>query len=410
MATRPVGIERISAYPCTLSLDMVALAEARGADPSHPKDELWVDERSVNPPWEDSVSMACNAALSVLDDETRADIELLIVGTESSVDFGKPMTTYIQRLAGLGPNVRNFETKHACYGGTSAVMMAAHWVASGVAPGKKALVVTSDQSRAHIGKPWEYVLGGTAAAMIISDQPDIAAFELEHNGYWTNEIHDTYRPTAKHEVGHADTSLFGYLEALEGSYDHFMRKAGEPDYDSYFKKHIYHVPFGAMTYRAHRAVVRRQLKLKRDAMREHYARKSGDSLIFNRRLGGTYTSATFIALMGLIDASEDLNEADRISVFSYGSGSCAEFYSLKLGAKAQERVRAVEFGAMLDARRAVSVPEYEAIEALRMSYVDNPDLVTDRQSVPGLWKSHYEGQGRVYLDKVEGWERHYALS
>jgi hydroxymethylglutaryl-CoA synthase len=410
MATSRVGIERISAYPCTLSLDMVALAEARGADPSHPKEELWVDERSVNPPWEDPVSMACNAALSVLDDETRKDIELLIVGTESSVDFGKPMSTYVQRLAGLGPNVRNFETKHACYGGTSAVMMAAHWVASGVAPGKKALVITSDQSRAHIGKPWEYVLGGTAAAMIISDQPKVVEFELEHNGYWTNEIHDTYRPTAKHEVGHADTSLFGYLEAVEGAYDHFMEKAGQPNYDAYFKKHIYHVPFGGMTYRAHRAVVRRQAKLKRDAMREHFARKSRDSLIYNRRLGGTYTSATFIALMGLIDASEDLETGDRISMFSYGSGSCAEFYSLKLGDHAKQVVAQAELSRGLDERRALTVPEYEAIEELRMSYVSNPDLVTDRESVPGLWESHYAGQGRVFLDKVEGWERYYTVS
>jgi len=120
-----VGIERITAYPCTLSLDMVALAEARGTDPGHPIDELWVDARSLNPAWEDPVTMAVNAARRIVDASNRDDIELLIVGSESSVDFGKPMSTWVQRHCGITPNCRNFESKHACYGGTSALMMAA---------------------------------------------------------------------------------------------------------------------------------------------------------------------------------------------------------------------------------------------------------------------------------------------
>src|SRR5690606_21434129 len=102
------------------------------------------------------------------------------------------------------------------YGGTSALMMAAHWVASGAAPGKKALVIGTDQSRVHFGQPWEYVLGAAATAMIVSASPDVLEIDLDTCGYWTNEIFDTYRPTSTKEVGHADTSLYGYLEALEG--------------------------------------------------------------------------------------------------------------------------------------------------------------------------------------------------
>ena len=169
-----VGIERIAAYPCTLSLDMRTLAEARDHDPNHPIGELWVTSRSLNPVWEDPVTMAVNAALQVVSPADRDDIELVIVGTESSMDFGKPMSTYVQRFCGITPNCRNFETKHACYGGTSGLMMAAHWVASGAAPGKKALVVTSDQSRMHLGQPWEYVLGAAATAMLVSASPDVS--------------------------------------------------------------------------------------------------------------------------------------------------------------------------------------------------------------------------------------------
>lgn len=411
MGTARVGIERIAAYPCTLSLDMRALAEARDHDPRHPIDELWVTSRSLNPPWEDPVTTAVNAALQVVRPEDREAIELIIVGTESSPDYGKPISTYVQRWCGIQQNCRNFEAKHACYGGTSGLMMAAHWVASGAAPGKKALVVTSDQSRMHLRQPWEYVLGAAATAMIVSAEPDVLAIDLPTCGYWTNEIFDTYRPSASKEVGHADTSLYGYLEALEGAYDHFLRKVGPIDYDAYFKKHIYHVPFGGMTFRAHRALLRRwrdDMGVK--AAREHFERKSKSALVYNRQFGGSYTSATFLAMMGLIDSSPDLSEGDRVSIFSYGSGSCAEFYSATVGPRAREVVAAADLQAGLDARQAVSVAEYEDIERTRTGFVDNSEYTVDRGGIGGLYERAYAGRGRLVLTGVHDWQRDYHLS
>ncbi len=407
--SRKVGIERITAYPCSMSLDMAELAKARGVSPSHPLEELWVDQRALNPVWEDPVTMAVNAARRI----TRGieqDIELVVVGTESSPDFGKPISTYVQRYCELTPNCRNFESKHACYGGTSALMMAAHWIASGVAPGKKALVVTTDQSRMHLHKPWEFVLGAASVAMVISEVPDVLELELQHNGYWTNEIFDTYRPTARNEVGHAETSLFGYLDALEGSFEHFMKKAGEPAYDETFKKHIYHVPFGGMTYRAHRAIARKTGMKGKAQIKENFERKSKPALKYNRRFGGSYTSATFAALLGLIDSSEDLNAGDRISIFSYGSGSCSEFYSARMGEKAKAWVAGQELSARFDARRQVSVPEYEAIEQKRTELIDQPTYTIDKSTPSGLYDSVYEGQGLLVLDGVDDWERKYRLS
>ena len=406
-----VGIEKITAYPCTMSLDMTALANARGADPAHPLEELMVTSRSVNPPWEDPVTMAVNAANKLLKGEDRDAIEMVVVGTESSVDFGKPISTWVQRYAGLGAQCRNFETKHACYGGTGGLMAAAHWVASGVRPGKKALVVCTDQSRTHLGKPWEYVLGAGATAMLVSAQPEVVEFELGHNGYWTQEISDTYRPTSKHEVGHADTSLFGYLDALEGSYDAFAERVGATiDYDAYFKKNVYHVPFGGMTFRAHKAMLRRWKRMKTSEARAHWKQKTLPSLVYNAQFGGTYTSATFIALMGLIDQSEDLEAGDRISMYSYGSGSCAEFYSLKVGAQARARLAAEQLQARLDARHSLSVEAYEEVERRRATYVDNPTFEMSHEGLEAHYERAYAGQGKLVLRGVDEWERRYELS
>lgn len=410
--TRPerVGIERIAAYPCTLMLDMRELAEAREHDPRHPLEELWVTARSLNPPWEDPVTMAVNAALAVVTPQDREDIELVIVGTESSPDYGKPMSTYVQRWCQIQPNCRNFEAKHACYGGTSGLMMAAHWVASGASPGKKALVVTSDQSRTHLGQPWEYVLGAAATAMIVSAEPDVLEIELDKTGYWTSEIFDTYRPTSRKEVGHADTSLYGYLEALEGAYDHFLRKVGPIDYDEFFTKHVYHVPFGGMTFRAHRALLRRWQQMGVKAAREHFERKSKPALKYNAQFGGTYTSATFIALMGLIDSFPELATGDRVSMFSYGSGSCAEFYSAKIGPHAHARVAAAALQSGLDARQRLGVLEYEAVEHTRSEQIDRSDYTVDHSGLGGLYERVYAGQGRLVLDGVTDYQRNYRLS
>ena len=79
--TNRVGIEKITAYPSTLALDMKDLAIARGVDIKHPLEELLVTSRSMNPVWEDPVTMAVNAAMEIVDDEDRQKIELIVVGT-----------------------------------------------------------------------------------------------------------------------------------------------------------------------------------------------------------------------------------------------------------------------------------------------------------------------------------------
>ncbi len=405
-----VGIERIAAYPCQLALDFAELARARGRDPSYPRDDLFVATRSLNPPWEDPVTMAVAAAGRVLEDEDRDAVELVVVGTESSPDFGKPISTYVQRHTGIGVHCRAFETKHACYGGTSALMTAAHWVASGVRPGKKALVVATDQSRAHFGKPWEFVLGAGAVAMLVSDRPDVLELELGSSGYWTTEVADTYRPTHRTEVGNAGDSLYCYLEGLEGAYDHFLARVGEIDFDRYFQKNVYHAPFGAMTLRAHRALLRRHGESSSRAARDHFERRSAAALTYGAAFGGTYTASTFIGLMGLVDASDDLRPGDRVGIFSYGSGSCAEFYCGRVGERAKEIVAADRLRERLEARDVVSVVDYERIESWRHDHADAADYEVDRSGLRDVYSRRYEGCGRLVLAGVDGFRREYERS
>lgn len=412
LATRQrVGIEKIWAYPGSTYLDMKDLAKARGREDSYVTETLLVNERSVNPCWEDPISIAVNAAHPMLTDEDRASIEFLLVGTESSPDQGKPVSTYVHRFLDLNSNCRNFETKHACYGGTSALMTATHWVASGVAGDAKALVIAADQSRMHLGNPWEFVMGTGAVALLISNKPKVVEFELEQNGYWTKEVGDTFRPTSKEEAGNTENSVYCYLEALEGAFEHFERKRGGPvDMRTAFKQNLYHVPFGGMVFRAHRTLLRKYNSVPKKEARAHFDHHVLPSLSYNSRFGGTYTASTFLALMGAIDTVDELKSGDQMSIFSYGSGSCAEFYSVRLCDEAKEVVAAANLKGRLDARQRISVEQYEAIEKERTSYIDVPTYTPPTDHIPGLYDNFYKDKGHLVLKKLDGFFRHYDWS
>src|SRR5690606_14012779 len=164
---------------------------------------------------------------------------------------------WVHRYLGLRPSCRNFEIKHACYGGTAGLKLAASWIAGGN-PREKALVVNTDQSRMHLGMPYEFVMGAGATAVLVSAQPRLCELELDRYGVHTHEVSDLTRPTSRVETGNSETSLLSYLDALEAVIGDFLARVGEPiDYEETFRKNLYHTPFGGITLRAHHAALRR---------------------------------------------------------------------------------------------------------------------------------------------------------
>ncbi len=408
---KKVGIEKIGAYGGSLSLSMDALAGARGGDAAQLRDVMMVDERGLIAEWEDPVTMAVAAAKSVMLPEDLDKVGLLMVASESGVDQEKPMSTWVQRYLGLRSDVRNFEVKHACYGATGALHVAAGWLASGVMRGRTALIVNTDVSRMHLGKPWEYVMGAAAVAVLVSERPDMLEIELGASGIYTNEVSDLTRPTADVETGNSETSLLSYLDGLENAFDGYLaRRPGARDYDGYFARNIYHLPFGGMGYRAHKTLLRRVGILRREDVHAHFAKKTAASLRYARRIGGTYGSSTFLAMLALFAGDADLRAGERIGVFSYGSGSCAEFWSGLVGPRARERARAAGLDAALDRRRGLTVEEYERIETLRTGRVSLGDYTTDRKSLDGFFESQWAGGGHLVFDGMQEYYRRYAWS
>lgn len=413
-----VGIDAIGVWPSTMELDMATLVAARGGNVEQVVGQMMIDERSVNPPWEDPVTMAVNAADDLLDHETRRSVGLLIVASESGPDQEKALSTWVQRWLKLPDHCRNVELKHACYGGTAAMMLASHWLAS-QPEGARALVITTDQSRQHFHQPYEFVMGAGACALLLSHEPRFMRLELGHSGVFTHEVSDLTRPTSRVEAGHSETSLLSYLDAVDITLQRYcdaVRRQGGPaietvaDLQAWAPLAVYHAPFGGITLRAHRAALRSLGCNDRTWIGEDFVRRVAPSLRFNRRMGGTYGSSVFISLLGLVDAlAQDGGRVngERVTVYSYGSGSCAETYSGVFGPEATQMAAQANLGGLLDQRRAIGVREYEEAERERTCWVDNGDYRVSLDGHDDLLGRRYGGRltFRGSKDYVRDYER-----
>ncbi len=410
MTHKKFGIEKIGVYPTALQLDLVDLANARGYDVAHMKKDLMVEKRGVNPPWEDTVTMAVNAAKPILTQEDIDSIGLLIVASETGLDGEKALSSWVLHHLGLPSTCRHFEVKIACYSGTAALKMAVGWLSSGlVRKGQKALVITSDESLNSIHRPWEYVCGGGSVALLVSDKPDFLELEVEKFGVYAHEVADVIRPLPWLETGNSEHSLFAYMEALAGAYEDYEQNVDDVNFDTYFKKNVYHVPFSGMSFRAHKRLLHMTSDATLEEVQESFKNKVLPSISYSKDIGGTYGGSIFIALLATIDTLA-LNAGDRIGVFSYGSGSCAEFYSFLVAETSKEVAKKAGLKALIDNRYKITVPQYEAMENYREQRIKEGDFTPDYNMVSGLYDAAYKGKGLLIYTGSEGYYRNYKFS
>jgi len=406
-----IGIEKINLYAGSLVLDIEDLANARNRDVKYFKEELMIDKKSQNVDYEDVITMGVNAALPIITDQDRNDIELCIFATESGLDYCKSNSSYICKYLNLKPQVRNFEIKNACYAATCAVQMAISWIKSGVAPGKKALIISSDINYDHEGRSGEEVPAIGAVAMIISDNPKIIEYEMGKNGYYTFECTDYARPTSTWDIINPQESLYAYLDCAEGAFDHYSEVVGGADFKTYFKKVVYHTPFGGLVKLAHSRLMKKCCPgIKKSEILDDFKNRVEKSFKIPKAVGNTYSSTVYTGIVGIILEDEDLKAGDRIGIFSYGSGSCAEFYSAVLLPNAKEELLKVKIDEHLNSRRPITVQEFDNLSRKRSSHADKSTFETDLTYPAGWYDSYYMSKKRLIFKGCNDWIRKYEWS
>jgi 3-hydroxy-3-methylglutaryl CoA synthase len=134
------------------------------------------------------------------------------------------------------------------------------------------------------------------------------------------------------------------------------------------------------------------------------------SLSYARRVGSTYGASNFLGICGIAMKAEGVTAGDRIGFFAYGSGAIGEFYSGKLCPGARDVVAGMGIDEKLDARREVSVAEYETIEKMREEAIEQPGFTPDFSIPSGWYDQHYKGRKRLVLREVKDFYRTYEWS
>jgi polyketide biosynthesis 3-hydroxy-3-methylglutaryl-CoA synthase-like enzyme PksG len=408
-----VGIESLNVYPGRACLPVPLLFEARGLDAKR-IGNLMMREKSVNLPCEDPVTNAVNAAKPLIDAMTpneRECIELVVVGTESGIDFGKPISTYVHDRLGLAPSCRSFEIKHACYGGTAALQTAAALIAQGPLPDAKALVIAADATlRPDRHSYWEPSQGAGAVAMTVGRDPAILELDPGANGYHSYEVMDTLRPRADIEAGDSDRSLMSYLECLEHSYRMYATRVAGVDWFQTFDYLVFHTPFAGMVKGAHRRLTGKLTGASPEAIDADFARRVEPSLEFPARQGNTYSAALYVALCSLIVRAAP-SEPVRVGMFSYGSGCASEFYSGTLPRGAHARLVALGTAAAIDDRYVLEMDEYELVSDLSIERICGVrDHVFDPAAYGAIYDVCLQGRGLLVLDRISEYHREYRWS
>ncbi|MDN6598088.1 MAG: hydroxymethylglutaryl-CoA synthase [Tetragenococcus koreensis] len=348
-----VGIDKLSFFVPSYYIEMTELANARAVAPAKFHIGIGQDQMAINPKSQDIITFAANAAQHILSSEDLAQIDMMIVATESGIDESKASAVVLHRLLGIQPFARSFEIKEACYGATAGLQFAKDHVL--LHPDKKVLVIATDIAKYGLESGGEPTQGAGAVAMLVSADPQILAFE-DDNVMLTQDIYDFWRPVG-HDFPLVDGALSNetYIQSFQKVWAENIKKNHIPLSD--YAALTFHIPYTKMGKKALTSILTDVSEEEKDRLFARYE----ESTIYSRKTGNMYTGSLYLGLISLLENSQSLQANDRIGLFSYGSGSVAEFFSMRLIKGYQEHLLKKLHETQFKKRSKLSIEQYEAI-------------------------------------------------
>lgn len=348
-----IGIDKIGFATARYVLNMDDLAESHNVDPDKYSKGLLLNNLSITPINDDIVTLGASAAESILSEEDKKTIDMIIVATESSVDQSKAASTYIHSLLGIQPFARSIEMKEACYGATAALDYARLHVQKH--PESKVLVIASDVARYGVNTPGEPTQGAGSVAMLISKDPRILLLN-DNSVAQTRDIMDFWRPnysTTPYVNGIYSTKQ--YLDMLKTTWAEFQKRFNTSLAD--FSAFCFHLPFPKLALKGFNKVMDKNLP---EDFKEKLKENFESTILYSKEVGNIYTGSLYLGLLSLLENSKNLVAGDKIALFSYGSGAVAEIFSATLvdGFKDMLQTNRLE---TLKNRIRLSVEDYEKL-------------------------------------------------
>ncbi|MFI3052195.1 MULTISPECIES: hydroxymethylglutaryl-CoA synthase [Streptococcus] len=345
-----IGIDKIGFVAPDYVLDLADLAQARNVDPNKFKIGLLQSEMAVAPVTQDIISLGAKAAEAILTEEDKQTIDMVIVGTESSVDQSKAAAVTIHGLLGIQPFARSIEMKEACYGATAGLSLAKSHIAQ--FPESKVLVIASDIAKYGVASGGEPTQGAGAVAMLVTANPRILVLNND-NVCQTRDIYDFWRPNYdKYPRVDGKFSTEQYTDCLTTTFDYYQQKTGKTLND--FAAMCLHIPFSKQGLKGLQAITQDAETL------ERLTERFQEAIVYNKVVGNIYTGSIFLSLLSLLENSRALETGDQILFYSYGSGAVCEIFSGQLVEGYRDHLQENRLE-QLNQRTKLSVKEYEQV-------------------------------------------------
>ncbi|MBM7267850.1 hydroxymethylglutaryl-CoA synthase [Streptococcus sp. 2018037] len=345
-----IGIDKIGFAAPDYVLDLADLAQARNVDPNKFKIGLLQSEMAVAPITQDIISLGAKAAEAILTEEDKHTIDMVIVGTESSVDQSKAAAVTIHGLLGIQPFARSIEMKEACYGATAGLSLAKSHIAQ--FPESKVLVIASDIAKYGVASGGEPTQGAGAVAMLVTANPRILVLNND-NVCQTRDIYDFWRPNYdKYPRVDGKFSTEQYTDCLTTTFGYYQQKTGKTLND--FAAMCLHIPFSKQGLKGLQAITQDEETL------ERLTERFQEAIVYNKVVGNIYTGSIFLSLLSLLENSRALETGDQILFYSYGSGAVCEIFSGQLVEGYRDHLQENRLE-QLNQRTKLSVKEYEQV-------------------------------------------------
>ena len=342
---------------------MEDLALARQTDPAKFSQGLLIEAFSVTPITEDIITLAASAADQILTDEDKANIDMVILATETSVDQSKAAAIYVHHLMGIQPFARSFEVKEACYSATAALDYAKLHVAA--KPESRVLIIASDIAKYGIDSAGEATQGAGSIALLVTANPRILKLNND-NMAQTRDIMDFWRPNySSTPFVNGIYSTKQYLDSLKTTWQAYQEKEAAQLTD--FAAFCFHLPFPKLALKGLNKMIDDSLPVDH---RERLLEAFQASIVYSKQIGNIYTGSLYLGLLSLLENSNALQAGDKIGLFSYGSGAVSEIFSGQLVA-GYDKMLMTNRQAILDQRQRISVAKYEEL------FYEEPQLDKD---------------------------------
>ena len=436
-----VGIEALYVYSPDYYVDNAELAVARGSAPKHFTEGVGVKTFSVPPPDEDQSSMAATAAHRLMEayGVSPKDIFRIDTPTESGLDGSRALVSdvvgMLEQVYGSGSlsHVLGYEQKFACVSGMERYLDTSAWFAAAWNTSKYALIVSTDIAKYELRSREEPTQGAAAAAILVGADPKLLEIVPGAIGSALRHEKGDFKKPGGRTVALVDgaRSYASYLTEMKLAWLNFQTAAakvglikpskGKATIDG-IDKAVYHNPHKKMVISAYASLLMHEWRslprwkqveaaigpepsrqgmddvayymseaygdFRRKFMNskefiDDFARRVGSSVIGPELIGNSYSVSVFVGLDSMFENEREDLGGKRVVLCGYGSGSHAVIQANVVPDGFKEASRKFDLVPRLNARKKLSIEQYEDIHSGKIS----PDEWRDRASNRFVLKS-----------------------